>query len=186
MSTSTHETAKSIIVGELRKRISVIVSMVVFLMLTIVLNVTLPLLFKRLIDETIPARDMSEAGLLLVALILIPLIAAALNALYDYRREILGEAVSQALRQRLFNHLIHTKLRDLESTETGHIIHHITKGCGLVGDVYIADELNAVDFIGLLLYRRAGCDDAYQLATDANHSPSLSNNLHIFKALASL
>ncbi len=156
MSISTQETAKSIIVGELRKRIWVIVSMVVFLILTILLNVTLPLLFKRLIDETIPARDMSEAGLLLVALILIPLIAAALNALYDYRREILGEAVSQALRQRLFNHLIHTRLRDLESTETGHIIHHITLGCGLVGDDYIVDELiplisNALLFIGALV-----------------------------------
>ncbi len=156
MSTSTNENAKSIIVGELRKRISVIVSMMVFLMLTILLNVTLPLLFKRLIDETIPARDMSEAGLLLVALILIPLIAAALNAIYDYRREILGVAVSQALRQRLFNHLIHTKLRDLESTETGHIIHHITRGCGLVGDVYIGEDLvplisNVLMFIGALV-----------------------------------
>ena len=150
MSTSTHENAKSIIVGELRKRIWVIVSMVVFLILTILLNVALLLLFKRLIDETIPARDMSEAGLLLFALVSLPLIAAALDALYEYRRATLGEAISQALRQKLFNHLIHTKLRDLESTETGHIIHHITSGCGRIGDVNIADELMPLISNGLL------------------------------------
>ena len=141
MSTDTHETAKSIILAELRKRTSMIVSMVVFLILTIALSVISPLLFKRLIDVTVPERDMTEAGLLLVALITLPLFAATLNAIYDYRREIVGNAVSRALRQRLFNHLIHTKLRDLESTETGHIIYHMTRGCGLLGDVYIGEEL---------------------------------------------
>ena len=146
----TQETAKSIILAELRKRISVIVSMVVVLILMIFLSVTLPLLFKRLIDETIPQKDLSEAGLLLFALILIPLIAAALNALYEYRRAMIGETVSQALRQKLFKHLVHTKLSDLESTETGHIIHHITRGCGRVGDVYIADELVPLITNGLL------------------------------------
>ncbi|MCY4073751.1 MAG: ABC transporter ATP-binding protein [Chloroflexi bacterium] len=151
----TQQTAKTIIVGELRKRISVILLMVFFLILTILLSVALPLLFKRLVDVTIPGRDMSEAGLLLVALITIPLISAALNALYDYRREIIGEAIAQALRQKLFKHLIHANLRDLEATETGHIIHHITRGCGLVGDDYIVDRLiplisNALLFAGAL------------------------------------
>ena len=152
----TQETAKTIILGELRKRMSVIVSMVFFLILTILISVTLPLLFKRLVDVTIPARDMSEAGLLLFALITIPLISAALNSIYDYQREIIGEAIAQALRQKLFNHLVHANLRDLESTETGHIIHHITRGCGLVGDDYIVDRLiplisNALLFTGALV-----------------------------------
>jgi len=152
----TQETAKTIILGELRKRISVIISMVFFLILTILISVTLPLLFKRLVDVTIPARDMSEAGLLLVALITIPLVSAALNALYDYRREIIGEAISQALRQKLFKHLIHANLRDLELTDTGHIIHHITRGCGRVGDLYIGEDLlplmsNALMFTGVLV-----------------------------------
>ncbi len=151
----TQETAKTIIVGELRKRMTVIVAMVFFLILTILISVALPLLFKRLIDVTIPGRDMTEAGLLLVALITIPLISAALHAVYDYQREIIGEAIAQALRQKLFNHLVHANLRDLESTETGHIIHHITRGCGLVGDDYIVDRLiplisNALLFIGAL------------------------------------
>ena len=151
----TQETAKTIIVGELRKRMTVIVAMVFFLILTILISVALPLLFKRLIDVTIPGRDMTEAGLLLVALITIPLISAALHAVYDYQREIVGEAIAQALRQKLFNHLVHANLRDLESTETGHIIHHITRGCGLVGDDYIVDRLiplisNALLFVGAL------------------------------------
>ena len=152
----TQETAKTIILGELRKRMSVIISMVFFLILTILISVTLPLLFKRLIDETIPQKDLSEAGLLLFALITIPLISAALNSIYDYQREIIGEAIAQALRHKLFNHLVHANLRDLESTETGHIIHHITRGCGLVGDDYIVDRLiplisNALLFTGALV-----------------------------------
>lgn len=150
------ETAKSIIIGELRSRKSVIALMVFFLLLTILLNVSLPLLFKRLIDVTVPERDLTEAGLLFFALIVVPFIAAALHALYDYQREILGEAVSQALRQKLFNHLVDSNLRDLESTDTGHIIYHITRGCGLVGDDYIVDRLipllsNALLFIGALV-----------------------------------
>ena len=151
----TQETAKTIILGELRKRMTVIASMVFFLILTILISVTLPLLFKRLVDETIPQRDLREAALLLAALITIPLISAALHAVYDYQREIVGEAISQALRQKLFNHLIHARLRDLEATEIGHIVHHIIRGCGLVGDDYIVDRLiplisNALLFIGAL------------------------------------
>lgn len=151
----TQETAKTIILGELRTRMTVIASMVFFLILTILISVTLPLLFKRLVDETIPQRDLREAALLLAALITIPLISAALHAVYDYQREIVGEAISQALRQKLFNHLIHARLRDLEATEVGHIVHHITRGCGLVGDDYIVDRLiplisNALLFIGAL------------------------------------
>ena len=151
----TQETAKTIILGELRTRMTVIASMVFFLILTILISITLPLLFKRLVDETIPQRDLREAALLLAALITIPLISAALHAVYDYQREIVGEAISQALRQKLFNHLIQARLRDLEATEVGHIIHHITRGCGLVGDDYIVDRLiplisNALLFIGAL------------------------------------
>ena len=57
------ENAKSIILNELRRRLALIASMVVFLILTILISVTVPLLFKRLIDETIPQRDFSEAAL---------------------------------------------------------------------------------------------------------------------------
>ena len=182
----TQETAKSIILGELRKRMSVIISMVFFLILTILISVTLPLLFKRLVDVTIPARDMSEAGLLLFALITIPLISAALNSIYDYQREIIGEAIAQALRQKLFNHLVHANLRDLESTETGHIIHHITRGCGLVGDDYIVDRTYTADIQRIAIHRSACRDDAHQLAFDANNAAGLSNNLPILKAVAKL
>jgi len=150
------EIAKSIILNELRRRITLITSMVIFLILTILISVTVPLLFKRLIDETIPQRDFSEAAMLLLALIVLPLVAAGFNALYEYQRALIGEAISQALRAKLFNHLIHTKFSDLDTTDTGHIIHRITRTCGRLGDMYIADELmpliyNALLFAGALI-----------------------------------
>lgn len=156
MPTDTRETSKLIILGEFRSRIATIVTMVVFLIATILLSVITPLLFKRLIDVTVPEGDITEAALLLFVLVLIPLIAAALNALYDYQREIIGQAIQQALRKRLFDHLIHSELKELESNETGHIVHSLTSGCGFIGGVQISDRLlpllsNALLLIGALL-----------------------------------
>lgn len=114
-----------------------------------------PLLVKRLIDEAIPARDVSLIALLLVGIVLFPLVAMTLGAVQNYLRAGIGEAVSQSLRQALFNHLLYVRMRDLERIASGRIIRTVMKVCGEIGEMYVANELlpvftNAVLLLGTL------------------------------------
>ena len=114
-----------------------------------------PLLVKRLIDEAIPAADVALIVPLLIGIIAFPLLTMALGAVQNYLRASIGEAVSQSLRQTLFNHTLRAKLHDLERVTSGRIIRAITKVCGEVGEVYVSNELlpvftNAVLLLGTL------------------------------------
>ena len=114
-----------------------------------------PLLVKRLIDEAIPAADVALIVPLLIGIIAFPLLTMALGAVQNYLRASIGEAVSQSLRQSLFNHTLRAKLHDLERVTSGRIIRAITKVCGEVGEVYVSNELlpvftNAVLLLGTL------------------------------------
>lgn len=114
-----------------------------------------PLLVKRLIDEAIPAGNVALIVPLLIGIITFPLLTMALGAVQNYLRASIGEAVSQSLRQTLFNHMLRAKLHDLERVTSGRIIRAITKVCGEIGEVYVSNELlpvftNAVLLLGTL------------------------------------
>ncbi len=114
-----------------------------------------PLLLKRLFDEAIPAADVALIVPLLVGIVVFPLITMALGAVQNYLRASIGEAVSQSLRQALFNHMLYVRMRNLEQIASGRIIRTITKVCGEVGEVYVTNELlpiftNAALLLGTL------------------------------------
>ncbi len=114
-----------------------------------------PLLLKRLFDEAIPAGDVALIVPLLVGIVVFPFITMALGAVQNYLRASIGEAVSQSLRQALFNHMLYVRLRDLERVVSGRIIHTIRKVCGEVGEVYVTNQLlpvftNTVLLLGTL------------------------------------
>jgi len=114
-----------------------------------------PLLVKRLFDEAIPTRDIALIAPLLVGIIAFPLITMALGAVQNYLRAGIGEAVSQSLRQALFNHVLHVRMTNLEQVTSGRIIRAITKVCGEIGEVYVSNELlpmftNALLLLGTL------------------------------------
>ena len=114
-----------------------------------------PLLVKHLIDEAIPAGNVALIVPLLVGIIAFPLLAMALGAVQNYLRAGIGAAVSQDLREALFNHLLYVRMRELERTASGRIIRTITKVCGEIGEVYVSNELlpmftNAVLLLGTL------------------------------------
>ncbi|MDE2817470.1 MAG: ABC transporter ATP-binding protein [Chloroflexota bacterium] len=114
-----------------------------------------PLLLKRLFDEAIPAGDIALIVPLLVGIIVFPLLAMALVAAQNYLRAGIGEAVSQSLRQALFNHVLYVRMKDLEQVASGRIIRAVTKICGEIGEVYVSNELlpmftNALLLLGTL------------------------------------
>ena len=110
---------------------------------------------KRLFDEAIPAGDIALVAPLLVGIIVFPLLAMALGAVQNYLRAGIGEAVSQSLRQALFNHVLYVRMKNLEQVASGRIIRAITKVCGEIGEVYVSNELlpmftNALLLLGTL------------------------------------
>lgn len=78
---------------------------------------------------------------LLIAMTLLPVIDGGLALIRNYSRASVGEAVSRRLRKGLFAHLIHGRLDDVERTKIGHTVLVITRSCGRVGDVFVAQAV---------------------------------------------
>ena len=148
-------TTYHVVTRQLRAHWHLIAGIIALVIVSTGVSLVSPLLVKRLIDEAIPARDISLIAILLVGIVAFPLLTMALGAVQNYLRASIGEAVSQSLRQTLFNHMLRAKLHDLERVTSGPIIRTITKVCGEIGEVYVSNELlpvftNAVLLLGTL------------------------------------
>ena len=148
-------TTYNVVTRQLRARLHLIAGIIALVIVSTSVSLVSPLLVKRLIDDAIPKQDLALIVLLLIGIIAFPLIAMALGAVQNYLRASIGEAVSQSLRQTLFNHVLYVRMQDLERVASGRIIRTITKVCGEIGEVYVSNELlpmftNAVLLLGTL------------------------------------
>ncbi len=140
-SAARSEMTRAIVVRELRKQIPALMALGALIVLTAAVNIITPLLFKALVDSAIPAKDLGQVLWLLVGMVSASLLGIVLSALQNYQRAKVGEAVSQGLRQRLFDHTIRVRLSALEKLKVGEIVHRIKLSCGEVGSVYVSDQL---------------------------------------------
>ena len=150
-----NRTTYHVVTRQLRAHVHLIAGIIALVIVSTGVSLISPLLVKRLIDDAISAQDVALIVLLLVGIIAFPLIAMALGAVQNYLRASIGEAVSQSLRQALFNHILYVRMQDFERVSTGRIIRTITKVCGEIGEKYVTDELlpvftNAVLLLGTL------------------------------------
>ncbi len=136
---------------ELRKQIPRIGLLILVAVLGTGVGLIQPLLFKSLIDTAIPDSDLGLIGLLLVGMVIVPVLGAGLNSVNHYLRAFVGEAVAQRLRRELFNHLLSVRLAELEKFRTGELINRLTRSCGMIGEVYVADHLLPVLLNTILL-----------------------------------
>ncbi|MYD50325.1 MAG: ABC transporter ATP-binding protein [Dehalococcoidia bacterium] len=130
---------------------------VVFLMLlgTASALVT-PLLLRELIDRAIPNGDTAMILALVVAMTLLPVVDVGLGLVRNYARASVGEAVSRRLRTDLFDHLIHARLNDIERSRLGHIVTVLTRSCGSVGEVFVAQTVVQSIYHSMLVIVTAG------------------------------
>ena len=140
----------------MRARLSLIAGIIALVIVSTGVSLVSPLLVKRLIDQAIPAKDIWLIVLLLVGIIGFPLLTMALGAAQNYLRASIGEAVSQSLRQALFNHLLYVRMRELERIASGRIIHTLTRVCGEIGEKYVTNELLPVFTNAVLLLGTVG------------------------------
>ena len=96
--------------------------MLLTILLTAGLGLLTPLIFRDLIDEALPSRDMQQLHLLSLLLIAVPL---AIGALRLWQRKLSAEVAEELifeLRVKLFEHLQRMSLRFFTHTQTGELM----------------------------------------------------------------
>ncbi len=96
--------------------------MLVTILTTTGLGLLTPLIFRDLIDNTLPNGDVERLNILAVALVLIPIISGAIRVVQRQVNSIVGEGVIYDLRVALYDHLQKMSLRFFTNTRTGELM----------------------------------------------------------------
>lgn len=97
------------------------------LMLSTIIGISLlsvipPLLYRALIDQAIPRKDLGELNWLALAMIALPIASGLLGVLQNYLGARIGEGVIYDLRCAVFAHLQKMSLRFFTNTRTGELM----------------------------------------------------------------
>ena len=129
------------LLNELTRRWPATAAAVALMLLGAAVTLVHPLLFKALFDEAIPQKDYAHTAWLLAGMIGVPLVAIGLSYGQEYWRIYLGEHVTRRLRRDLFAHLLHTRMEALEKLGSAEAVFRMTRICGRIGNMYVAQEL---------------------------------------------
>ena len=146
----------SLVIREVRKQWRTLGIVVVLMFLGTASALVTPLLLRELIDQAIPRGDTAMILALVVAMTLFPVVDVGLGLVRNYARASVGEAVTRRLRTDLFNHLIQGRLDDIERTRLGHIVTVLTRSCGRVGEVFVAQTVVQSMYHSMLVVVTAG------------------------------
>ena len=146
----------SLVIREVRKQWRTLGIVVVLMFLGTASALVTPLLLRELIDQAIPRGDTAMILALVVAMTLFPVVDVGLGLVRNYARASVGEAVTRRLRTDLFNHLIQGRLDDIERTKLGHIVTVLTRSCGRVGEVFVAQTVVQSMYHSILVLATAG------------------------------
>jgi ATP-binding cassette subfamily B protein len=98
------------------------VIMIALIILTSLLNLVPPLLFRDLIDHAIPNRDVARLNLLALGVIGIPIIVGLVGVGQRYLSARIGEGIICDLRRDLYAHMQRMSLRFFTATKTGEMM----------------------------------------------------------------
>ncbi len=99
-----------------------IAMMLVTILLTTGLGLLTPLIFRDIIDRTLPEGDSARLNMLALALVVIPLITGVIRVFQRMLNAAIGEGVIYDLRTALYTHLQRMSLRFFTHTKTGELI----------------------------------------------------------------
>jgi ABC-type multidrug transport system fused ATPase/permease subunit len=136
-----HSRTYQIAVDQIKKHRPTIIVSVLLIIIATVLDVVTPLLFRFLIDEAIPSRDMGMIAGAVGGAVLLPVVSAMLSFLEGHQRSKIGTSVTQALRRQAFEHTLCIRMDHLERLNSGELFQRLTRTCGEVGDVFVGDSL---------------------------------------------
>ena len=87
-----------------------------------VLELVPPLIYRQLIDRTLPNRDFQELNWLALAMVAVPLLTGLIGVAQRYQSARVGEGLICDLRQGLYEHMQSMSLRFFTNTKTGEIM----------------------------------------------------------------
>jgi ATP-binding cassette subfamily B protein len=96
--------------------------MIVLIVISSLLGLIPPLLFRDLIDRAIPNRDVARLNLLALGVIAIPVITGLVGVGQRYLGARIGEGIICDLRQDLYAHMQRMSLRFFTATKTGEMM----------------------------------------------------------------
>src|SRR5258708_7799455 len=99
-----------------------IVLVLVTIIVSSVLGLASPLLFRKLIDDAIPNKNVHLLDLLAIGIIVIPLVDGVISVFQRWLNSSIGEGVIYQLRVALYAHLQHMSLRFFTNTKTGELM----------------------------------------------------------------
>jgi ATP-binding cassette, subfamily B, bacterial len=99
-----------------------ILLMLFTILLTTGMGLITPLIFRDLIDITLPAGDVKRLNMLAVGLVLIPILTGAIRIVQRRLNAAVGEGVIYDLRVVLYEHLQKMSLRFFTNTKTGELM----------------------------------------------------------------
>ena len=143
--------AKTLISTTLKKNIAQINVIVFLVIISSVLGVVGPLLFKYVIDVAIPNKDIKLLVVLLVLMILTPLMLVIMTSVKNYFSASLGEKITRKLREECLYKCTHSKFDEYKRIPKSQILNRITRECGKIGDVYITNDLTSIVSESVLL-----------------------------------
>lgn len=119
------------------------------LMLTMILTSTLlgllqPLIFRDLIDNTLPQQDLGRLNILAIGLLLIPLVGGMMQIWQSRLNAVIGEGVIYDLRVSLYRHLQYMSLRFFTNNKTGELMSRLNND---VSDAQRAITNTTVDLL---------------------------------------
>ena len=90
--------------------------------LSVLLGLLPPLIYRRLIDSTLPNKNYPELNLLAISMIAVPIISGVIQVAQRYQSSTVGEGLIRDLRQKLYSHMQQMSLRFFTNTKTGEIM----------------------------------------------------------------
>ncbi|MBE3143767.1 MAG: ABC transporter ATP-binding protein [Planctomycetes bacterium] len=99
-----------------------IIGMLILILITTGLALLTPLIFRNMIDQTIPSGDINRLVLLALALLLIPILSGVINVIQRRFNVSVGEGVIYDLRVALYSRLQRMSLRFFTNTRVGELM----------------------------------------------------------------
>jgi ATP-binding cassette subfamily B protein len=124
------------------------------ILVTTGLGLLTPLIFRDLIDYTLPSGDVRRLNILALALILIPIITSAIGVYTRKLNATIGEGVIYDLRVSLFGHLQRMSLRFFTNTKAGELMsrlnNDVVSAHSAISDTIAAIIVNIIEVIATL------------------------------------
>jgi ATP-binding cassette subfamily B protein len=128
--------------------------MLVMILLGTGLSLVSPLIFRTMIDQVLPAKDLNRLVLLALALLLLPILSGGISVIQRRLNAAVGEGVIYDLRAALFVRLQRMSLRFFTNTKVGELMSRLNNDVvgaqNAISNTIVGILTNIVETIALL------------------------------------